>query len=650
MRFLEKLQIRIQMLFHRNRAASRLDDELRFHLDQQIAENVAAGMSPEEARHAAHRAFGNPAALRDQARETWSWNWIEQLSRDVRQSVRSLARTPGFSIVAIAVLALGIGANVALFTLVHSVLLKPFPFPEPDRLVRIFEADARGRFKDNIVAGGDFAEWQAQSRSFEQMALKRYVDYNLSGTHGQLPEIAMAQMTSWRLFPILGVKPALGRLFSANDDRPQAEATVVLTWGLWKRRYGGSPAVVGSTILLDAKPYTVIGVLPAWFTYPDSRVQLWTALYHEKSPWLMSVHEAHNFDVVARLKPGATMAQAAAEVSGIQAQIRRQIPNGPVNDAANLRPILDAEVHGVAQGFYALLAATGCLLLIACLNIANLLVARTATRQKEMAIRMALGGSRGRLIRAQVIESIVLSVAGGGIGLMLAYAALQWLVSTRPDIPRLDAIHIDLVTVAFAVGVMLTCGLIAGLIPSLSSSDRHILKALQESARSHGGGRSKVRLRRLLLSLEVGLTVVLLVGAGLLVKTYHRLRSVDMGCNTDNVLTMSLKLPRGSYKDAPQIVAFYDTLLERVRHLPGVRGAGLSTTLPGQGRQRDDTFTIGEHPPLPTGQVLDADTVFADPDYFKTMQIPLLQGRIYADNERLDRANAVMVNQALVRA
>src|SRR5271156_1549789 len=318
MRFLEKLRIRLQMLFRHNRAASRLDDELSFHIDQQIAENLAAGMSAEEARHAALRIFGNPAALRDQVRETWSWNGVEQLSSDVRQSVRSLARTPGFSIVAIAVLALGIGANVALFTLFHSVLLKGFPFPGADRLVRIFEGDARGGFKGNIVAGGDFADWQAQSRSFEQMAIKRNTDYNLAGTQGQLPEIARAQTTSWKLFPILGVRPALGRLFSANDDRPQAEATVVLTWGLWKRRYGGSPAVIGSTILLDAKPYTVIGVLPAWFTYPDSRVQLWTAIYHERSPMMMSLHEAHSFDVVARLKSGVTMQQAAAEVSSIQ--------------------------------------------------------------------------------------------------------------------------------------------------------------------------------------------------------------------------------------------------------------------------------------------------------------------------------------------
>ena len=638
------------MLFARGRAAEQLNDELQFHIEQQIAENRAAGMSAEEARQAALRTFGNAAALRDHARETWSWHWLEQFMRDVRQSVRSLLRTPGFSLIATVVLALGIGANVALFTLVHSVLLTPFPFPQPDRLVRVYEADAQGRFKDNIVAGGDFAAWQAQSHSFEQMAIKKGAEYSLSGTRGQLPENVQAQMASWNLFPLLGVKAARGRLFSAADDRPQAEGTVVLTWGLWQRRYGGDPAVLGSTILLDAKPYAVIGVLPAWFAYPDARAQLWTALYHEKSAWLMARHEAHNFDVVGRLRPGVTMGMATAEISGIQAQIRRQFPDGPICDAANLRPLLDAEVHGVKQGFYALLAATACLLLIACLNIANLLVARGAARQKEMAIRTALGGTRGRLIRGQVIESIALSAAGGAMGLMLAYGALQWFVAARPDIPRLDAVHIDLTTVAFAAGVVLVCGLIAGLVPALSSSDRHLLKVLGESARLHGGSHGKVRLRRFLLSLEVGLTVVLLVGAGLLLKTYHRLREVDMGCDTHNVLTMSLDLPRGRYQTPVQIVSFYDALLGRIRQLPGVRAAGLSTTLPGQGQQRDDTFTIPEHPPLPRGQVLDASTYFVDPAYFSAMQIPILEGRSFEDGERLDHANVVVVSQALVRA
>jgi predicted permease len=394
----------------------------------------------------------------------------------------------------------------------------------------------------------------------------------------------------------------------------------------------------------------VIGVLPREFTYPDDRIQLWTALYHERSPELMGLFWAHNFDVVGRLKPGVTLAQAAADVTAIQAQIRRQNPDGPVNDAGNVQPLLDAQVGDVKTSFYALLAATGCLLLIACLNIANLLVARTAARQKEIAIRTALGGTRGRLIRTQVVESLLLALAGGVLGLVFAYGALRWLVAERPEVPRADAIHIDGVTLVFTLGVALICGFIAGLIPALSSNDRHVLKALQESARSHSGGHGGVRLRRFLLALEVGLTVVLLIGSGLLLKTYHGLRSVDMGANLQNVLTMSISLPKGKYQSSLQFVSFYDSLLQRVRSLPGVRGAGLSTGLPGQGLRRNDVFTIAENPPLPRGENNTATTRFVDTDYFKTMQIPVLRGRVFEKQDRLDHANVMVVSQAFVRA
>ena len=298
MRWLHQLWMKVMMLLARGNAGERLDDELQFHIEQQIAENRAAGMSEVEARQAALRMFGNPAALRDQARETWSWQWLEQLSRDVRQSVRSLLRTPGFSLVAIAVLALGIGANVALFTLVHSVLLKPLPFPDADRLVRLYESDARGRFSYNIVAGGSFGDWRAQAKSFDQLAIEKQTTYSLSGTQGQLPEVVLAQQASWNLFPLLGVKAAAGRLFSAEEDSRNADATVVLSWGLWKRRYGGAASMVGGKILLDARPFTVIGILPAQFIYPDDRVQLWTALYHERSPELMRLYEADRKSVV----------------------------------------------------------------------------------------------------------------------------------------------------------------------------------------------------------------------------------------------------------------------------------------------------------------------------------------------------------------
>jgi predicted permease len=646
---MEKIRMRLQMLLHRGREASRLHAEMEFHLEQQIAENRAAGMSAEEARQAAMRRFGNPPVLREQARESWSWNGLEALRRDLRIGARTLLRTPGFALTAVLVMALGIGANVALFTLVRSVLLRPLPFADQDRLVEVFEARADGSYQDNVVAGGSFGRWLEQSRSFSSLAIKKWVDYDLAGAGDQLPEVVGAQMGSWKLFPLLGVKPALGRFFTSSEDQPGANATVVLTWGLWKRRYGGDPGIVGRNILIDAKAYTVVGILPAWFTWPDAKVQLWTPLYHERSVELMRMFDAHQFDVVGRLRPGVTMEQAGADLNAIQREIRREHPDGPVNDAVNLRPLVDAETYEVKTGLYALLGATLCLLLIACLNIANLLVARSASRSKEAAIRTALGGSRMRLIREQVVESTILAGAGGVLGMLFAEGILRWLISTRDDIPRADAIHMDWVVIVFALTAILGCALLAGLIPALTSRDTQVLTALQESGRSHSGGRGRARLRQVLLALEVGLTVVLLIGAGLLLRSYQRLRSVNLGCATRNVLTMEMNLPKGSYQTDDQRVSFFEQLLERVRAVPGVAGAGLTTEIPGEGRHWDDVYTIHEHPPLPRGQVLDALTRFVDPGYFAAMQIPVLEGQTLDANDRLNKADAVVVNQELVK-
>ena len=649
MRWREKAAMRFRMLLGRRSAGSQLRDELDFHLERQIAENIAAGMAPREARNAALRAFGNPEQLREQARASWSWTGLEMLLHDLRQGMRSLQRAPGFSAIVILVLALGIGANVALFSVVHSVLLTALPFADAGQLVRVFEADSRGRYQDNIVAGGCFAAWKSQSKSFTDLATKRSTGYNLSGSNNQLPEFVHAQIASWNIFPLLGVKPAMGRLFTADDDRPGAEGTVVLTWGLWKRRYAGDPAIVGQTIQLDARPFTVIGVLPAWFQYPDAKVQLWTAIYRERSPLLMQAVTAHNLDVIGRLKPGVTEAQANAELTAIQAEVRRQHPDGPVSDATNLRPILDAEVRDVKPGLYALLAATGCLLLIACLNIASLFVARSASRQREMAVRTALGGSRLRLMRGTIIESVLLATAGGLAGVGLAAAGLKWLVSVRTDIPRAEEIHIDGWALLFALGAVLICSLLAGLLPALAATDRQILRSLQANSRSQAGSMGRVRLRRLLLALEVGLTVVLLIGSGLLLKTYQRLRAVDLGCATHDVLTMEVTLPGGSYGTDTKRVAFAEELTQRLSAVQGIAAAGLTTMLPAEGVGRDDVYSIKEHPPLPQGQMLGAVTVFADPGYFPAMQIALKAGRLFQSGERLERARSVIVNETLAR-
>ena len=649
MRAFDKLRMRLHTLLGRRTAGAELDAELRFHLDQQIAENRSAGMNEREARQAALRLFGNPGVMHQHARATWSWQWLESLARDTRQGVRRLMRAPSFALTAIVVLALGIGANIALFTVVNAVLLKPLAVAHPERLVRIYEADSRSHFQDNVVAGGCFARWQAEARSFVQMGMLKGTSYDLAKTGAAMPEMVDAAMVSWNTLPMLGAHPVIGRSFTRDDDSPDANATVILSWGLWKRRYGGDPGLIGRTIVVEAKPYTVIGVLPAWFNYPNTRIQLWTPVNHEYPHLIMQAYASHNFNVVGELKPGVSIAQATAELSTIQQQIRQQNPDGPVSDAVNLRTILDGQVRGVRQGLYALLAATGCLLLIACLNIANLLVARAASRGRETAIRTALGGSRVQLIRAQIIESVLLSAAGGALGLALAYGAVRWLVHVRADLPRVDTIHIDGATALFAAGCIVFCGVLAGLLPALSSNDREVLSALQESSRSSSSGRNRARMRRFLLTAEVGLTVVLLIAAGLLLKSYRAMRISSMGCATSDVLTMSLGQPSGM-KTLEQFIAFYNNLLEHVRQIPGVKAAAATTLLPGQGSNRNDVFTIREHPPLPKGQAIGATTIFADPDYFKTMQVPLLAGRFFSANELLQRKeDKVIISQALAR-
>jgi predicted permease len=651
MRWLEKIRIRSQMLFHRRRESQRLDAELAFHLEQQIAENVARGMSSEEAGYAARRAFGNTMLLREQARDTWSWTTLELLLQNLRISMRTLARAPAFAFVSILVIAIGIGANLALFTVVRSVLMKPLPFEDPERLVRLYEHSADDKFPYNEVAGGIFTEWKKQSHGFSDLAIVlSWPQYNLSGTRGQLPERVRAAFCSWNLLPALGVEPALGRGFTAADDQPSANATAILSWGMWKRRFGGDPTILNQTIHLDGKPYTVIGIMPSWFAYPEQSVQLWTPVYHEQFPDRWEQLDAHMFVVIGRLKPGMTAAEATSELSLIVRRLHEQHLDNPfISKAAQSRPLLDDLVRDVKTPLYVLLAATGCLLLIACLNVASLFVARGAARRRELAIRTALGSNRWRLLGEQLTESCILSAAGGAVGLLMAYAVIQWFVSMRRDMSRVEAIHMDASILAFAVGLIFVCALFAGMTSAFSINSDQVLPSLQESSRSHSTGPARVRLRKWLLSIEVALTVVLLIGAGLLLKSYQRLRSSDLGCITQNVLKMNISLPDARYGQPAQRLNFFDNLLARVRSLPGVQAAGLVSLVPGQGYYGDNGFAIAEHPPLPVGQSQYAVVGWADPGYFAALGIPLLRGQTFDANQRLDRATKVIVSESFAR-
>jgi predicted permease len=649
MRWLYRLAMLFQMLFRRGRERARLNEELQFHLDQQIAENIAAGMSTEQARHAAMRSFGNPAALRDQTQNTWNWNWVEQYLRDIRIGIRTVARTPGFAIVSILVIAIGIGANISVFTIVRSVLLKPLPFKDPDQLVMLYGRS--GADKYNVVAAGDFYEWQRQTDGFEQMAIWRWSGYAITNDKNEMPEELNSVTASWNIFSTLGVQPVLGRSFSPEDDTASATNTAIIAWSFFQRRFNGDPSILGKNIRLNDRLFTVIGVLPKWFTYPDPLIQLWTPFHIDNSAENLQSHFNHMANkVIARLKPGVSAEQATQETNALQYQIHQSLSaKGPVADGVSSRRMLEDVVENAKTPLYVLLSAVGCLLLIACLNISNLLVARAAARRQEIAIRAALGGRRLRLCREQLTESLLICLIGGILGVALAFSATRWLAAHWTDMPRADAIRLDGAVCAFAVAITFLSAIIAGLLPALSATGSSMLTALQDSSKNIGGSSSRAALRKTLLTVEIALTVVLLVCGGLLFKSFLRLRSVDLGCTTHNVLTMAYFLHDTKYDTAEKVVAFHTQLLDRVRHLPDVLGVGLTSVVPGDGYYEDRTFTIREHPPLSAGQHDSALMRDVDPGYFSAIQIPLIKGRFFSEDERLERDKYVIVSQKFVR-
>jgi len=470
-------------LFRRKRADAELMEEIEGYMAEEVAENVACGIPEEEARRRARIKFGNPGTVREMLWQQNTVTMIDNLWRDLRYAIRTLARTPGFAAVAILVMALGIGANVALFTVVRSVLLNPLPFPAPNQLIALYAKADTG--KGGTVAASDFYDWQSESQSFEQMAIWRWTVYNLAGDRDELPKFLPAVTCSWNLFSTLGVQPALGRSFTSEDDTDAASPTVLLSWSFFKRRFNADFSIVGKTIRLNAQPYTIVGVLPEWFTYPDPKIQLWVP-YHKGIPQaVLHSHYSHTSQVVARLRPGASRSRATQEVSAIQHGIFTRFgSDGRVTSAVVSLALVDDVVGDAKAPLYILMAAVLCLLLIACLNLSNLLVARAVARRKEMAMRSALGGSRMRLIGPQITESVLICLAGGVLGIVLAVAAVRWLTTYWLDLPRSDAIHIDAAVLAYAVGITFLAGILSGVLPALLFTGKKVLAAMHDSTRT----------------------------------------------------------------------------------------------------------------------------------------------------------------------
>jgi predicted permease len=549
------------------------------------------------------------------------------LMRDIRYALRLLWKRPGFALVAILTLGLGIGANTAIFSVVHAVLLRPLPFNEADRLVFLTERNTQS--ESVSLSWPNFTDWRAENSVFEKMAVYNRDSYNLTGSGD--PERLLAAQASADLFAVLRVNAALGRTFTSEEDAPGANPVVVLSHGLWQRRFGGDPAIVGRNITLNGRSFIVVGVMPAGFLYPN-RVELWVPLGQLFQPSWRNRDNHLGLFGVARLKHGVTLEQARDDLNRIAVNLEQLYPATNREQRAALTPLQETYVRDISLALWTLLGAVGFVLLIACANVANLLLARAASRQKEMAVRAALGASRWRLVRQLVVESVLLGLAGGGLGLLLAVWGVDLILAIRPDyIPRASEIGVDGRVLLFTATVSMLTGIIVGLVPALQVSKPDLLEGLKESGRGATWERNVFRSG--LVVTEVALTLVLLIGAGLLLRSFQRLQQVNPGFDYEHLLSFSVTLPAGKYPESQQRINFAREVLPKLRALPGVEEAAVSSGLPLRFNNWQTPFVLDGRPTLPSAQTPLMEACAVSPDYFRTMRIPLLKGRYFTEQD-----------------
>ena len=558
------------------------------------------------------------------------------LLQDLRYGIRTLAKNPGFTIVAVLTLALGIGANTAIFSVVDAVLLRPLPYPQSERLFVVYQTLPQDPAQNTGVSYPNYLDWTQQNQAFDSIAAARGNSQALSG-QGEPTYIESGSVTS-NYFDVLRVKPMLGRTLQSSDDALDASPVVVMSETLWRARFGADPAIVGKTITLEQHAVTVAGIVPAYFhpSVPDSAAQLWVPLRQDGVFSDMHGRRAgHYLAVLGRLKPGVTAAQAQSEMAALQDRLAEQYPNE--NKGWGIRVVsLQADMAGnVRAALLVLLGAVGFVFLIACANVASLQLARAASRRKEIAIRVALGAGRQRLLRQFLTESVLLSFIGGAVGLVLAYEALQGLIAWLPaDLPRVSEIHVDARVLAFGLALSVLSGVIFGLAPAWHSSESRLAEAL-EGARGAGEERTSHRARNAFVIAETALAIVLLIGAGLLIRSFARLQQVNVGFNPAQLLTAQVGLPRAKYAKPEQWISFYQQTLERMNALPGAQEAAVAVPLPLSDSYINLAFEIEGRPPRAKSESPTADFVAISPNYFHVLQVPLLRGREFrgADSE-----------------
>ena len=571
---------------------------------------------------------------------------METLLKDVRYGIRSLLKQPAFTAIAVITLALGIAGNTVIFSAVNSLLVKPLAFPELDRMVAIWEARLSQGVERNEVTMADYLDWRKQNQTFEQMGLYRWWSANLTGV--EPPERIQGFLVSTNFLDVTGVKPFIGRAFSAEEDQPGKDAVVILNYGLWQRRFGGDANIVNKTVSLNGVKRTIIGVLPKEFNYPSGMdVMAPLAL----TPELASNRDNHTYYVVGRLKPNVSLPLAQTDLSTIAARLEKDYPQANTGHGVVVYPIVEDTVRFYATALWVLMGAVGFVLLIACANVANLTLARSSTRQREIALRLALGASRSRIIRQLLTESVMVALIGGALGVLIAYWGIDAMRAANPGeaakfAPGWEHLGINFPVLVFTLGVSVLSGALFGLAPAWQASKPDLNDALKEGGRTTS---SSHRLRNALVVCEVALALMLLVSAGLLLRSFLSLLNTDPGFNSTNLLTMKLVLPAAKYKDDQARAAFYSELLNRIRVLPGVESVAAVNYLPLGGSNSSDIFLIEGLPEPPPGQEFIGRYRVCTPDYFQTMGIPILKGRAFTEQDKVDAPRVVIVNETLAQ-
>ncbi|HEX3745231.1 MAG TPA: ABC transporter permease [Bryobacteraceae bacterium] len=640
MNWVQEWARRVRMLFGGSRFDRDLQEEMRLHLELRRQDLIRGGVPPAQADAAAQRRFGNATVLREASGDAWGWRGLQNLSQDLRYGARGLLRTPAFSLLAILTLALGIGANTAIFSVVNAVLLNPLSYRDPGRLVTILH--------DGVapVAPANYVDWRDQSRSFESMAAAEYWTPNLTGVDS--PENLTGLHVTANLFPLLGIAPLMGRTFLPGEDRSGSEHEVVLSYRLWQRRFQGDPQVLGKPVLLNGEGYTVVGVMPATFQFAPfwaTHAELWAPIVFGDR---IDSRGGNSLRIFGRLKPGVSLTAARAEMAAITGRLETQYPG--TNRHVMVRPLKENVVGKVETPLLIVMCGVGFVLLIACANVAHMLLARTSDRQREIAVRTALGAGRGRVMAQFLTENLLLAGLGAAAGLLLALWGVKGLVALSPaGIPRVDTVTLDVRAVLFLLVVtLLTAGLF-GLAPAMQSSAANLSAALKEGGRGGSSGVARNRLRGFLVGSEFALAFILLVGAGLMIRSFFALQAVNPGFDPHHVLSMVVSVAgSGESPEGPREV-FYRDLLEHVRAVPGVQSAGAINHLPLVGDEWQWNFFVEGRPKPRPGEAPLAVYRIVMPGYFDAMRLPIVRGRAIAAGDDSREPGVVVINQAAAR-